>query len=289
MNMKQLRQSKADNEAAQARLKAEGRSLVAMPTRSEDQTSRMDAIDVELATLAQTGSEIAADIARAERYAEDEIAQSTYHASRSASNGITTTGRWEGAADEESLATGPTPIVYRALPRMAGQQALEYAFGQQLVDVFRATTQHRISADLLTLQAAAQGAGEKIGADGGFAVQTDVATGIMDRVFQGGALLGAVRSIPLSANANGVSLQASVDERSRATGSRWGGVNAYWVDEGTAPTPSKPKFRKLELKLISWPRWAMPPTNSSRTSSRWGRSCSRRFPRKCGSWWRTRS
>jgi HK97 family phage major capsid protein len=41
----------------------------------------------------------------------------------------------------------------------------------------------------------------------------------------------------------------TINETSRATGSRWGAVQAYWVDEGTAPTASRPKFGKFDLKL----------------------------------------
>jgi HK97 family phage major capsid protein len=249
MNIKQLRQMAADNEASASKLKAEGRALLAKAGRSAEETTRLDAIDGELATMASARAGIDADMARAERYAEEQVSQSALHPVRESAGGVKTTGRWEGHDAEERLAVGATPTVYRALPAMKGHEALAYAFGQQLVDVFHATTRHQMSQNLATLQAAAQGAGEKIGSDGGFAVQTDVASGLMERVFEGGALLNAVRQIPLSANANGVTLNAVIDERSRATGSRWGGVNAYWVDEGTAPTASRPKFRKLDLKL----------------------------------------
>lgn len=248
MHIKQLRQHKADNDAAQARLKREGRELLALAERTTEQTARLDAIDTELGTLAQAAEQITADLARAERYADEERAQSTYHAARPAAAGASTTGRWEPQDDQDPVVAGPTPIVYRALPRMGAAQGLRYAFGQQLRDVFHATTRHTMTADLSTLQAAAQGAGERIGSDGGFLVQTDVAAGIISEVFQGGALLNAVRQINLSESSNGISLRA-VDERSRATGSRWGGVQAYWVDEGTAPTATKPKYRKMELKL----------------------------------------
>jgi len=39
------------------------------------------------------------------------------------------------------------------------------------------------------------------------------------------------------------------DETSRATGSRWGGVQSYWIDEAAEKTASKPKFRQMELTL----------------------------------------
>jgi HK97 family phage major capsid protein len=40
-----------------------------------------------------------------------------------------------------------------------------------------------------------------------------------------------------------------VDESSRATGSRHGGVRAYWVSEASEKTKSKPKFGQMELNL----------------------------------------
>src|SRR5688572_24025868 len=77
MNLKQLRQAKADNDAAQAKLKAEGRTLMAVKERPAEQTARLDAIDGELKTLADAAATITTDIARAERYAQDEINSAT--------------------------------------------------------------------------------------------------------------------------------------------------------------------------------------------------------------------
>lgn len=37
-------------------------------------------------------------------------------------------------------------------------------------------------------------------------------------------------------------------ETSRVPGSRWGGVQSYWVEDGTAMTESQPKIRMLELR-----------------------------------------
>ena len=65
--------------------------------------------------------------------------------------------------------------------------------------------------------------------------------------------MGRVNKIPISANANGLKIPG-VDETSRATGSRWGGVSSAWAAEGTGGTESRPKFRMIEFdlkKLIS--------------------------------------
>jgi len=47
---------------------------------------------------------------------------------------------------------------------------------------------------------------------------------------------------------NGVK-QNTVDESSRATGSRWGGVRGYWLGEAAALTASLPKFRQIDVRL----------------------------------------
>jgi HK97 family phage major capsid protein len=56
-----------------------------------------------------------------------------------------------------------------------------------------------------------------------------------------------VNRIPLSPGSNGIVINV-IDETSRANGSRYGGVLGYWVDEGTAPTATRPKFNRIELK-----------------------------------------
>lgn len=86
-------------------------------------------------------------------------------------------------------------------------------------------------------------------ADGGFLVTTDVSQTIFQRMYESGQVLSRCNKLPpLSTSADGISIPA-VDETSRATGSRAGGVQGYWVSEGTAPTASKPKLREVQLKL----------------------------------------
>ena len=97
------------------------------------------------------------------------------------------------------------------------------------------------------LFAAAQGAGEAVDSDGGYLVGQDMIVDLTKAVMAGG-ILSRVNRIPLRAGSNGVTMRV-IKETSRATGSRWGAVQGYWVDEGTAPTASRPKFEKVDLKL----------------------------------------
>ena len=92
------------------------------------------------------------------------------------------------------------------------------------------------------------GAGEVDPTGGGFLVQTDFQDAIFMIAHDMGKLLPRVNKIPISANANGLKINA-VDETSRATGSRWGGVQSYWVNEGDTVSKTKPKFRRIEFDL----------------------------------------
>jgi HK97 family phage major capsid protein len=103
------------------------------------------------------------------------------------------------------------------------------------------------------LVAAAAGASEAVPSDGGFLVQKDFASELLMRIYQTGQMAQRVTKLPISPRANGIKINA-IDEDSRADGSRWGGVLAYWVNEAQAFTASKPKFRQIELqtqKLIA--------------------------------------
>lgn len=100
----------------------------------------------------------------------------------------------------------------------------------------------------LLLNAAASGLSETIPSDGGFLVQTDFTQEILRDAFEEGELAKLCRRQPIGANSNGVKING-VDETSRATGSRYGGVQSYWLSEAEEKTKSKPKFRQIELAL----------------------------------------
>lgn len=87
-----------------------------------------------------------------------------------------------------------------------------------------------------------------IGIDGGFGVDKDFVRTVLTRVYDRAILASRCTRMTVSSESNGVKIPY-VDETSRATGSRWGGVRAYWLSEGTAPTASKPKFGRWELDL----------------------------------------
>ena len=98
------------------------------------------------------------------------------------------------------------------------------------------------------LKRAPTGAGEVDPSAGGFLVQTDFVTAVFARAYTMGEILSRARKLTISTGANSIKIPA-VDETSRALGSRWGGVQSYWLGEGSTATTSKPKFRLIELDL----------------------------------------
>lgn len=122
------------------------------------------------------------------------------------------------------------------------------SLGEQLVAVYNAyVNPHRMD-DRLKSQKAVLGFNEGQSSDGGFLVQTDFMDSIMQQVHDTSVLSSRCRRIPIGPNANGLKMNA-VNETSRATGSRWGGVRGYWLAEGGSLTASQPTFRQMELNL----------------------------------------
>ncbi len=95
---------------------------------------------------------------------------------------------------------------------------------------------------------AAQGAGEITPSEGGFLVSHQMAEGVMMDIAETAILFPLTQRIPIGAGFNGLKVN-SLRETSRADGSRLGGIQAYWSEEGTAATASKPTFAQIELVL----------------------------------------
>lgn len=120
------------------------------------------------------------------------------------------------------------------------------SLGEFLLCVRAVPTTGKIDARLH--KRAALGANETVGSDGAFLVGKDVAPDILQELHDVGMIAPLCKEIPISNNSNGITMNG-VDETSRANGSRWGGVQAYWTNEAQAMTASRPKFRPISLKL----------------------------------------
>lgn len=92
------------------------------------------------------------------------------------------------------------------------------------------------------------GMGEGIDADGGFIVGQDLMQDLLKPTWTTGEVASRIRRVTVGANSNGIVMNG-VDETSRANGSRWGGVRAWWTGEAALITASAPKFRQIKMSL----------------------------------------
>lgn len=92
------------------------------------------------------------------------------------------------------------------------------------------------------------GANEGTPSEGGFLVQTDYSLDLLNSMHEMGDVIGRCWRVPISGPSNGL-LLPTIDETSRANGSRFGGVSAYWANEAETAGGGKPKFGNIELKL----------------------------------------
>lgn len=134
----------------------------------------------------------------------------------------------------------------RAAEAEGRQQGFE-SFGEFLQAVAAAGRSDGREVDpRLLFEAVASGTNVAFPSEGGFLIRQDFAAGIITRAYELGEILSRVRKIPVTGNS--IKLTA-IDESSRVNGSRWGGVQSFWVAEADATTKSKPKFRQMDLNL----------------------------------------
>ena len=121
------------------------------------------------------------------------------------------------------------------------------SLGDQLMAVYRSASPGGKLDNRLSTRSAS-GLNESNPSDGGFLVQKDFVKSLLKRTYETGILASKVKKIPLSSNSNGLKIN-SIDEDSRANGSRWGGVQTYWQNEADQIANSKPKFKQIDLSL----------------------------------------
>ncbi len=120
------------------------------------------------------------------------------------------------------------------------------SLGEQLMSIKNfATGQNR---DERLFDVKALGLNEAIGSEGAFLLQPQFAAEMWKRAYEVGQFSSRCRRLTIGGGGNSLSMNA-IDETSRATGSRYGGMQSYWVGEGVAPTATKPKFRRIEVRL----------------------------------------
>jgi len=187
---------------------------------TEDEGKRVDAITAQLDALKP-------EIARELRFQDAERA-------------TTTTGVQVGADHDTERPWGPT--VPAGASKATLIEARQAALGEFAIAVKNVATNRGVDPRLF---AAATGMGTAVPSDGGFNIPQELAPGIETYMFEGGELLSRVDARSITGN----NMSYVVIDETDKSSTRAGGVLHYWVDEGTAPTASKPKLAKVELKL----------------------------------------
>lgn len=103
--------------------------------------------------------------------------------------------------------------------------------------------------NLMSLHAAATGASATVGADGAFLIQTDHSIGLLESSFKAGEILSKCDTTELGPQSDSLEV-VYLDEVSRATGSRWGGVQVFRVPEAPeSVTNGKPQLGRWERRV----------------------------------------
>ncbi len=122
------------------------------------------------------------------------------------------------------------------------------SLGEQLQAVARSSIPGARVDERLGKIRAASGMGEINDSDGGFLIQPDFMVEMIRDVYNAGTIASLCRRVPISSASNSLEM-VTVDETSRADGSRFGGVQAYWRAEAATVSGSAPKLRNIRMAL----------------------------------------
>jgi len=95
---------------------------------------------------------------------------------------------------------------------------------------------------------AALGINESTPAEGGFLVEEEMEASILKRTYDSAVISSRCDKTAIGAGFNRWAANY-INETSRATGSRMGGVRGYWIPEAGTITASMPTLARLEMKL----------------------------------------
>jgi HK97 family phage major capsid protein len=116
--------------------------------------------------------------------------------------------------------------------------------GEFLDTVRRSTVSHQV--DTRLTEERATGLNESIPSEGGFLVPQEFSTELLKNSYQTSLVASRANRSPIKGNS--ISYKR-IKETTRANGSRYGGIQLYWINEAGTITASKPTFGELNLKL----------------------------------------
>lgn len=235
MNIHALRQRRID-------LKAEGEAIIKAADTAgsftEDQRTKLTTITNDLQQLEK-------DIQLIEGIAAAECDPGAARAASGepARRGVAGAKVYNRLSDQ-ILASGGKPTSRSA------ELAPFTSLADQMKAIRASAISHQVDPRLLEIRAALGGT-EDVPADGGFLVIPEYAEQLIKRSYEVSQLASRCFRMPMS---SARLVLHAVDEDSRKDGSRWGGILAYWLAAAGTFTPSKPKFREMQLvanKLIA--------------------------------------
>jgi HK97 family phage major capsid protein len=99
---------------------------------------------------------------------------------------------------------------------------------------------------IAVVEKAPTGMSENQGDDAGYLIPTQLGAGVYERAFPENSLVTMCDGYSLTGNS--IEFPGLIDDN-RATGSRWGGIQGFWLEEATQITNSRPKFTNIKVKL----------------------------------------
>lgn len=150
--------------------------------------------------------------------------------------------------EREKLNKTPVNEPIYAKPKDPNEKKWKGGMGEFLQAVAKASSPGGRMDNRLVYQNSASGLNESVSSEGGFMLENDFIQDMFDVMMSESQVANRIRMIPIGANTNRLRT-LGIDETSRANGSRWGGVQAYWIAEAETVTKSKPKFREIDMAL----------------------------------------
>ena len=150
----------------------------------------------------------------------------------------------------ETRATGQAPLLTSSYEFVSFGEFLQaVACANSHVVAARFGSQADVlQSKLNAYQAAASGMSSGVGADGGYLVRKDWSTAMLDRATEQAVLLPRTRNVQVGGDFDALEYPF-IDETSRATGSRWGGVQIFRKAEAATVTAKQPKIGRGEVRL----------------------------------------
>lgn len=146
---------------------------------------------------------------------------------------------------EREVEAVANPVSEPATVRKDAERPQWGSLGEQLMAVRAAAVPGAVIDPRLGYQAQL-GYNVGVGSEGGFLLETQYTAGLWQRTYESGEIMRRTFKIPIGENADSVVING-VAETSRVTGSRFGGLQAYWMAEAGTFTPSQGQFRQMRF------------------------------------------